>query len=165
EEKKEEPVIAEQTEEPKAEDPKEAEKEDDKLEEEKEEKGEEGEEGYENIEEAGENEGQSISVSPVRKEEKAMWREWYDVDETTEMPEASYDQTQPDEIDDATWQRMTLAERRTALERQGRQFLGQSERQAYEEYVRQSQREAEQVQQTPEIMSHMSTRVPRILPS
>ena len=86
----------------------------------------------------------------IRDIAEAMWREWYDVNETTYMPEASYDQTQPDDIDDATWERMTLAERRTALERQGRQFLGQSERQAYDEYVRQSQREAEEVQETPE---------------
>ena len=91
----------------------------------------------------------------MRDYAEAMWREWYDGNEKTYVPEASYDQTQPDDIDDATWERMTLAERRTALESQGRQFLGQSERQAYDEYVRQSQREADEVQevqdnQTPE---------------
>ena len=80
----------------------------------------------------------------IRDYAEAMWREWYDGNEETYVPEASYDQTQPDDLDDATWERMTLAERRTALESQGRQFLGQSERQAYDEYVRQSQREADE---------------------
>ncbi|CAE7234759.1 unnamed protein product [Symbiodinium microadriaticum] len=78
--------------------------------------------------------------------EKAMWRAWYDVDEMADAQEATYDQTQPDDIDDTTWERMTLAERRMALEAQGRELLGQSERQAYYEYVQESQRRADEVQ-------------------
>ena len=82
----------------------------------------------------------------IRDYAEAMWRAWYDVDEMADAQEATYDQTQPDDIDDTTWERMTLAERRMALEAQGRELLGQSERQAYYEYVQESQRRADEVQ-------------------
>ena len=45
----------------------------------------------------------------IRDYAEAMWRAWYDENEAADTQEASYDQTQPDDIDDATWERMTLA--------------------------------------------------------
>ena len=81
-----------------------------------------------------------------------MWRAWYDANEVQEESypadyEDTYDQTRPDMYDEETWQSMTLSQTRVALEEQGRQVLGRSEREAYDQCVRESQQEAEDLVQ------------------